>query len=200
MESVWDPSYMHKSHEARDRRRAECTHSWSRLSTFPIHWGSAKKKKTKTTKRNTDELQMVSERKVAVPLLLSLHPKQESWRRCKSCFQLQCGYWLRCSWEGRQLDSRKGCACNSHCHWSPVISRRGFLSFCQLFYFVRTVQVKQAEAFFHYFLGALPLLLWLTASTLRRTARDTDSGKIHLGEVFPGTRTLHLKLCLNLNT
>lgn len=61
MESVWDPSYMHKSHEARDRGRAECTHSWSRLSTFPIHWGSAKKKK-KTTKRNTDELQMVSEK------------------------------------------------------------------------------------------------------------------------------------------
>lgn len=30
--------------------------------------------------------------------------------------------------------------------------------------------------------------------------RDTDSRKIHLGEVFPGARTLHLKLCLNLNT
>lgn len=27
------------------------------------------------------ELQMVSERKVAVLLLLSLHPKQESWKR-----------------------------------------------------------------------------------------------------------------------
>lgn len=52
MESVWDPGYMHKSHKARDRGRAECTQSWSRLSTFPIHWGSAKKNKQKTTKRN----------------------------------------------------------------------------------------------------------------------------------------------------
>lgn len=56
--------------------------------------GGQQKNKTKqnTTKRNTVELQMVSDRKVSVPLLLSLHPKQEGWKRHKTCFQLQCGY------------------------------------------------------------------------------------------------------------
>lgn len=34
-----------------------------------------KQQQKKTTKRNTDELQMVSETEVAVPLLLSFHPQ-----------------------------------------------------------------------------------------------------------------------------
>jgi len=40
---------MHKSHKARQVGRAEYTHSWSGLSTFPIHWGSAKKPNKQTT-------------------------------------------------------------------------------------------------------------------------------------------------------
>lgn len=61
--------------------------------------GSAKKKKKK---KQLSHKQLVG-KKVAVPLLFSLHPKQEGWKRLKT--HLQGWYWLRHSQEGRQLGS-----------------------------------------------------------------------------------------------
>lgn len=43
--------------------------------------GQQKEPNKKTTERDRVELKMVSERKVVVPLLLSLHPKQEGWKK-----------------------------------------------------------------------------------------------------------------------
>lgn len=121
-------------HEARDRGRAECTRNSSRLSTFPIHWGSAKKTK-QTTKRNTVELKMVSERKVAVPLLLSLHPKQEGWKKHKTQFSASMWALTEVQLGRKAAELPEGISLPPiHTATDPLcVSRWGLRRVCQLF-------------------------------------------------------------------
>lgn len=66
---------MHKSHEAREGGQ-QSAHT-AEADYLPSQLTEGQQKNQKTTKRNTAELQMVSDRKVAVPFLLTPHPKQE---------------------------------------------------------------------------------------------------------------------------
>lgn len=123
-------------HEARDRGRADCTHSSSRLSTFPIHWGSAKRaKQKKTTKRNTVELKIVSERKVAVPLLFSLHSKQEGCKKHKTCFSASLCVLTEVQLGRNAAELPEGISLPPiHRATDPMcVSRRGLPRVCQLF-------------------------------------------------------------------
>ena len=186
------------SHTKQDRWGEQSTHT-AEADYLPSQFTGGQQKnqtnKQQTTKRNTVELQMVSERKVAVPLLLSLYPKQEGWKRHKTCLQLQGGHWLRCSWapKGMNLQStRPLTTCLSAGGAYPAsavlvcgngLGRAGYGQ-----------RGSFTAPWGHYY-----CILWRRVSVLIRTTRD-KFWENPSQEVFLAARSPHLTLCLNLNT